>query len=115
MRIILLAIAITFSINFAWADRCEILSEPTCSATGTSTAIVARDKNRDCLIYENTGTANIVLKFTGAHSGTEGPVIAPGQKWEANNGIINAVYHKAVTGTQSCYIGVGTFIDKTSH
>lgn len=85
----------------------SIDSTTTASVTTTSALLVPADPYRNYLLIQNNGSDIIIVKAVSAQSGSEGIKIPAGGSYEPIKGIIDAIYAKSASGTQSVTVVSG--------
>lgn len=73
------------------------------TVTTASAELVEQNANRSGLLIINRGSATVYLKFTEAHSGTEGIELPSGSYYEPYDPPTGAVYAVSASGSQSVY------------
>ena len=74
------------------------------TATGTSTLALPANSDRVYLLIQNQGTDSIIVNVGAAQVGSNGILIPAGGNWEALRAPLDAIYLKAVTGSQAVEI-----------
>lgn len=100
----ILGFILVMSGVFAIADSFSVTidSQQVVSVTTTSTKFLTGNAHRTYVLIQNNGTANIIATFGAA--GSQGVIIAAGGNYEPYKGIIDDIYLKSVSGTQSVTI-----------
>lgn len=83
------------------------LSLTTASVTTSSGQVLVANPARKYLLIQNNGSASIYIKFDTTIAGTEGIVIPAGGSYEPIIAPMQAIYMKAVSGTNSVTIYEG--------
>ncbi len=76
-------------------------STHTDSTVSTAKVLLASNKYRSYLLFQNRGTASIYLKLVSTISSTEGIEVVAGGSYEPVIAPKDAIYIKAASGTQA--------------
>jgi hypothetical protein len=107
VAIAIMVIGVTFAflhLAHAGGFAVSVDSTTTSSVTTTSAILVPADAHRNYLLIQNNGTASIIIKPSTVQAASEGVVITAGGSYEPAKGIIDKIYAKSVSGTQSVVV-----------
>lgn len=106
-RIFLALFLLVGCAAFGASDQTSTTTQSTVTATGTSTLVLAANLNRNYLLVQNKGSADVILKLGSVQSGSEGIIIPASGNYEPIRVPIDSLYLKSSTSTQSVFIYEG--------
>jgi hypothetical protein len=100
MRLLTLLLIVGLS-ETARANQVLFGPPHTVTVNGTSTQYLPANTLRTYLIIQNAGAVNVIVKFGGVQTGSEGVVIGPGGNYEPIKAPANSVYMISASSTAS--------------